>query len=145
MRTCRSSCRPVLRLAQACARGFALACVIANAVLICTGAAVRLNSPGLGRPNWPRCTKASAVAAHPAGQTTLNTWIEFGNRLLNFPLAAIAGLTFIACLYCRPGEAPRRDLVLLWILVLRLFLSTRERVPARPEPQTSGVYANSLV
>ena len=31
-----------------------------------------------------------------SGQTLLNSWIEFGNRLLNFPLVAIAGLTFLA-------------------------------------------------
>jgi heme a synthase len=36
------------------------------------------------------------VAAAPSNQTLLNSWIEFGNRLLNFPLVAIAGLTFIA-------------------------------------------------
>jgi heme a synthase len=95
-------------------RGWALASVIANAVIISTGAAVRLSSSGLGCPDWPKCTQSSAVAAHSVGQTTLNTWIEFGNRLLNFPLVAIAGLTFIACLryYQRSGRA-RRDLVWL--------------------------------
>jgi cytochrome c oxidase assembly protein subunit 15 len=53
------------------------------------------------------------VAAHSTGQTTLNTWIEFGNRLLNFPLVAIAGLTFIACLLYRENGRRRRDLVWL--------------------------------
>ena len=95
-------------------RGWALASVIANAVIISTGAAVRLSSSGLGCPDWPRCTQASAVAAHSAGQTTLNTWIEFGNRLLNFPLVAIAGLTFIACLrYYQVHGRARKDLVWL--------------------------------
>jgi cytochrome c oxidase assembly protein subunit 15 len=103
----------VLRPAQASVRGFALASVIANAVIICTGEAVRLSSSGLGCPDWPQCTKTSVVAAHSAGQTTLNTWIEFGNRLLNFPLAAIAGLAFITCLCYRPGGRRRRDLVWL--------------------------------
>ena len=95
-------------------RAWALASVIANAVIISTGAAVRLSSSGLGCPDWPKCTQASAVAAHSAGQTTLNTWIEFGNRLLNFPLVAIAGLTFIAFLryYQLHGRA-RKDLVWL--------------------------------
>jgi inner membrane transporter RhtA len=99
-------------------RWFALASVIANAVIISTGAAVRLSSSGLGCPDWPECTKSSAVAAHSTGQTTLNTWIEFGNRLLNFPLVAVAGLTFIAFLMWhrrqRAAGAPgRRDLVRL--------------------------------
>jgi heme a synthase len=95
-------------------RGWSLASVIANAVIISTGAAVRLSSSGLGCPDWPKCTQTSAVAAHSAGQTTLNTAIEFGNRLLNFPLVVIAGLTFIACLryYQRTGRE-RKDLVRL--------------------------------
>jgi heme a synthase len=88
--------------------------VIANAVIISTGAAVRLSSSGLGCPDWPRCTQASAVAAHSVGQTTLNTWIEFGNRLLNFPLVVIAGLTFIAFLrYYQASGRTRKDLVWL--------------------------------
>ena len=95
-------------------RGWALASVIANAVIIATGAAVRLSSSGLGCPDWPKCTQASAVAAHATGQSTLNTWIEFGNRLLNFPLVAIAGLTFIACLrYYLTHGRQRKDLVWL--------------------------------
>jgi inner membrane transporter RhtA len=99
-------------------RWFALASMISNAVVISTGAAVRLSSSGLGCPDWPDCTKSSVVAAHSTGQTTLNTWIEFGNRLLNFPLVAIAGLTFIAFLMWhrrrRAAGAPgRRDLVRL--------------------------------
>ncbi len=90
-------------------RGFALASVIANAVLVCTGAAVRLSSSGLGCPDWPQCTTTSVVAAHSAGQTSLNTAIEFGNRLLTFPLVAIAALTFIACLcYMPDGQAAAR-------------------------------------
>src|SRR6202042_2476018 len=49
-----------------------------------------------------------------AGQTTLNTAIEFSNRLLTYPLVIIAGLTFIACLryYQRTGRE-RKDLVWL--------------------------------
>ena len=107
---------PVLRPTQASLRGFALASVIANAVIISTGAAVRLSSSGLGCPDWPQCTQTSVVAAHSTGQTTLNTWIEFGNRLLNFPLVVIAALTFIACLRYRPDGRRRRDLV--WLSAL---------------------------
>jgi cytochrome c oxidase assembly protein subunit 15 len=99
-------------------RWFALASMISNAVVISTGAAVRLSSSGLGCPDWPQCTKSSAVAAHSTGQTLLNSWIEFGNRLLNFPLVLIAGFTFIAFWMWqrrqRAAGAPgRRDLVRL--------------------------------
>ncbi len=87
--------------------------MISNAVIISTGAAVRLSSSGLGCPDWPQCTHTSVVAAHSTGQTTLNTWIEFGNRLLNFPLVAIAGLAFIAALRYSKTVSRRRDLVWL--------------------------------
>ena len=110
---------PVLRPTRDSVRGLALASVIANAVIISTGAAVRLSSSGLGCPDWPKCTQTSAVAAHSAGQTTLNTWIEFGNRLLNFPLVAIAGLAFIACLMYRENGRRRRDLV--WLSAMLPF------------------------
>jgi cytochrome c oxidase assembly protein subunit 15 len=103
----------VLRPSRDSVRAFALASVIANAILICTGAAVRLSSSGLGCPDWPRCTETSVVAAHSPGQTSLNTAIEFGNRLLTFPLAAIAALTFIACLCYKPGAQRRPDLTWL--------------------------------
>ncbi len=95
-------------------RRWALASVIANAVLISTGAAVRLSASGLGCPDWPTCTKTSLVAAHSTGQTTLNTAIEFSNRMLTYPLVVIAGLTFIAGLrfYQTRGRA-RKDLVWL--------------------------------
>jgi cytochrome c oxidase assembly protein subunit 15 len=94
---------------------WALASVISNAVIITTGAAVRLSSSGLGCDDWPTCTKTSVAAGHVAGQTTLNTWIEFGNRLLNYPLVIIAGLAFIACWRYRvsAGGGRRRDLAWL--------------------------------
>ena len=106
---------PVLRPTPTSLRGLALAAVVANVVIMSTGEAVRLSKSGLGCPDWPDCTAKSLVAANTAGQTTLNTWIEFGNRLLNFPLVAIAGLTFIAaCCYRPPGSARRRR-DLIWL------------------------------
>ncbi|HWG11890.1 MAG TPA: COX15/CtaA family protein [Streptosporangiaceae bacterium] len=106
---------PVLRPTPASLRGLALAAVVANVIIMSTGEAVRLSKSGLGCPDWPDCTSKSLVAASSAGQTTLNTWIEFGNRLLNFPLVAIAGLTFIAaCCYRPPGSARRRR-DLIWL------------------------------
>jgi cytochrome c oxidase assembly protein subunit 15 len=104
---------PVLRPTRASVRWLALAAVIANAVIICTGEAVRLSSSGLGCPDWPQCTQTSVVAAHSTGQTSLNTAIEFSNRLLNFPLVVIAALAFIACWQYRPDGQRRRDLVWL--------------------------------
>jgi heme a synthase len=95
-------------------RKLALAGIIANTVIMSTGAAVRLSSSGLGCPDWPRCSKADIVASHNAGQTLLNTWIEFGNRLLNFPLVAITALVFIAAWRLSPR---RRDL--FWLALVQ--------------------------
>ena len=108
--------RPVLSPTMTSMRHLALAGVIANTVIMSTGAAVRLSSSGLGCPDWPRCSAADIVASKNAGQTLLNTWIEFGNRLLNFPLVIVVVLIFIAAWRFRPdgpGTGRRRDLVRL--------------------------------
>ena len=108
--------RPVLSPTMSSFRRLAVAGIVANTVIMSTGAAVRLSSSGLGCPDWPRCSKADVVASHNAGQTLLNTWIEFGNRLLNFPLVAITALVFIAAWrLTRPGApmAGRKDI--LWL------------------------------
>ena len=94
-------------------RRIALAGVIADTVIISTGAAVRLSSSGLGCPDWPRCSAADIIASKNAGQTLLNTWIEFGNRLLNFPLVIITVIVFVAAWRFRPMGTRRRDLVWL--------------------------------
>src|SRR5205085_12251518 len=108
--------RPVLAPTPVSMRRFALAGVIADTVIMSTGAAVRLSASGLGCPDWPRCSAADVVASKNAGQTLLNTWIEFGNRLLNFPLVVVVALVFIAAWRFRPdgpGGGCRRDLVWL--------------------------------
>ena len=104
---------PVLSPTPVSMRRLALAGVVADTVIMSTGAAVRLSASGLGCPDWPQCSTADIVASKNAGQTLLNTWIEFGNRLLNFPLVIIAGLIFIAAWRFRPGGKRRRDLVWL--------------------------------
>jgi heme A synthase len=101
--------RLVLSPTMVSMRRLALASVIADTAIMSTGAAVRLSSSGLGCPDWPRCSAADIVASKNAGQTLLNTWIEFSNRLLTFPLAIIAGLVFIAAWRYRPGGTKRRD------------------------------------
>jgi heme a synthase len=104
---------PVLRPSRNAARGWALASVIANAIAIATGAAVRLSASGLGCPDWPECTKSSLVAATSTGQTLLNSWIEFGNRLLVVSLTVIAAATFIAFVTYKTGGQRRTDLIWL--------------------------------
>ena len=109
----KSWARPVLSPTPVSMRRLALAGVIADTVIMSTGAAVRLSASGLGCPAWPQCSAADIVASKNAGQTLVNTWIEFGNRLLNFPLVIIAGLIFVAAWRFRPDGKRRRDLVWL--------------------------------
>jgi heme a synthase len=99
--------RPVLSPTPRSMRRLALAGVVADTVIMSTGAAVRLSASGLGCPDWPQCSAADIVASKNAGQTLLNTWIEFGNRLLNVPLVVIAALIFIAAWRFRPEAGPR--------------------------------------
>jgi cytochrome c oxidase assembly protein subunit 15 len=110
--------RAVLAPTPRSMRRIALAGVIAFTAIMSTGAAVRLSSSGLGCPDWPQCSTADIVASKNAGQTLLNTWIEFSNRLLNFPLVVIAALVFIAAWRFRPlgpGGPKRRDLFWLGV------------------------------
>jgi heme a synthase len=109
--------KPVLSPTPRSMRRIALAGLIADTVIMSTGAAVRLSSSGLGCPDWPRCSAADVVASKNAGQTLLNTWIEFGNRLLNFPLVAITVVVFIAACRFRPRGTTRRDLA--WLAAIQ--------------------------
>ena len=94
-------------------RRFALAGVIASALIIWTGGAVRLSESGLGCTTWPKCTKASLIAAGVTGDPLIHRWIEFGNRLATDLIFVIAIAVFIAALLFRPGGRRRRDLVWL--------------------------------
>ncbi len=78
------------------------ASLVANIVIVVTGGAVRLTGSGLGCPTWPRCTE-DAFTPHEA--LTLNSAIEFGNRMLTFVLVAVAVATFAAA-----WQSGRREL-----------------------------------
>lgn len=82
-------------------RRLALASLCANIVLVVTGGLVRLTGSGLGCPTWPRCTAESFVAHDALG---VNGFIEFGNRMLTFVLAAIAVATWVAAMRLRPAR-----------------------------------------
>lgn len=97
-------------------RRVALAGVVSTAVIVVTGAAVRLSKSGLGCPDWPQCTHGSLVAAHTRGDPMFHTWIEFGNRLVTVALTVIAVAVLVAAWRFRtggPGGQRRRDLVWL--------------------------------
>ena len=88
-------------------RRLAMLSLVGQTILVVTGGAVRLTSSGLGCPTWPRCTHESLVNTPEMG---IHGFIEFGNRLLTFALAAVAVLMLV---YLWNLRKERRDLFLL--------------------------------
>jgi cytochrome c oxidase assembly protein subunit 15 len=88
-----------LRNAPRLVSGLSLATLIANIVVVGTGAAVRLTGSGLGCPTWPKCTVGSYTNTPEYG---IHGYIEFGNRMLTIVLCAIVGATIIAVVVQRP-------------------------------------------
>ncbi|HRL48623.1 MAG TPA: COX15/CtaA family protein [Propioniciclava sp.] len=87
-------------------RRWAVASLVANMVIVWTGALVRLTKSGLGCATWPQCQPGSYV---PLPEDGMHGLIEFGNRLLTFALAAIAlGMFLAARRAYRAGTAPRQ-------------------------------------
>ncbi len=68
-------------------RRWAVANLIANMMIVWTGALVRLTKSGLGCSTWPQCDAGSYVP-HPEAEW--HAFIEFGNRTLTFVLIIIA-------------------------------------------------------
>jgi cytochrome c oxidase assembly protein subunit 15 len=95
-------------------RRWALGGVITSALIILTGAAVRLSQSGLGCPDWPRCTNASLGAADATGDPLIHRWIEFGNRLVTIAIFVIAVGVFVAAWQYR-GPDGRRRRELVWL------------------------------
>lgn len=96
-------------------RRLAVASLCGNIGLVVTGGAVRLTGSGLGCPTWPRCTTGSFVAHDALG---VNGFIEFGNRMLTFVLAAIALATWIAAMRLRPARSSLRWLATVLLLAI---------------------------
>lgn len=84
---------------------------ISLAVIVLTGATVRLTEAGLGCENWPACSDERFVP-----EWEFHPWIEFGNRLVS----GLVALAVAAAALTAYRRYPRRgDLVLLaWGLVV---------------------------
>jgi cytochrome c oxidase assembly protein subunit 15 len=101
-----------MREVKSLLRPLAMASLIANVGLVVTGGAVRLTGSGLGCPTWPKCTEASYTTTDAMG---VHGVIEFGNRMLNFVLVAVA----LGCVVEAFRLRPRRwSLIVLSLGVL---------------------------
>ena len=94
-------------------RRLALASVLANSVIVVTGAAVRLTGSGLGCPTWPRCTETTIT---PTAEYAVHGVIEFANRLLTFVLLAVVVATLVAVWRQRPVRPGMRRLAVVGAL-----------------------------
>jgi cytochrome c oxidase assembly protein subunit 15 len=108
--------RLLLAPSAAVLRRWALGGVITSALIILTGAAVRLSQSGLGCPDWPDCTSNSLAASGATGDPLIHRWIEFGNRLVTVAIFVVAiGVTIVAWRFRAASGRRRRDL--LWLAV----------------------------
>jgi cytochrome c oxidase assembly protein subunit 15 len=80
------------------------------AVIVLTGAAVRLTEAGLGCEDWPACSDERFVP-----EWSLHPWIEFGNRLISGLVSVLVVLAVLSAYHRRPR---RPDLIgWAWALV----------------------------
>jgi cytochrome c oxidase assembly protein subunit 15 len=92
-------------------RRLAVVAAVLLALIVVSGAAVRLTGSGLGCPTWPRCTSRSLVAP-----PSYHAWVEFGNRVVTSVVGVFVAVVALASLARR---SRRRDLVVLsWAQVV---------------------------
>jgi cytochrome c oxidase assembly protein subunit 15 len=86
----------------------AFAALVALALIVATGAAVRLSGSGLGCPDWPKCYGKTLAPLET------HALIEYGNRILS----GLVGLSALAAGVLAWRRRPfRRDLALLGALL----------------------------
>ncbi len=93
-------------------RLLAWAMLVAQSLLVVTGALVRLTGSGLGCSDWPTCNGKTIYNTPEMG---IHGYIEFGNRLLGVVLGIICLVTVIALLRM---IRTRWDLFLISVLLL---------------------------
>jgi heme a synthase len=96
-----------IRITPARYRQITLGALVALAVIIVTGAAVRLTGSGMGCPTWPQCESGSLV---PRGETGHHGWIEYLNRLFTGVVSVAVILAVLGSL----ARVPRRRDLTRW-------------------------------
>jgi cytochrome c oxidase assembly protein subunit 15 len=76
-------------------RAVFIANLVAQSAIVVTGAIVRVTASGLGCPTWPECAPGSLIPTAEQAETW-QKFVEFGNRLLTFVLAALAIAAVVA-------------------------------------------------
>ncbi len=108
-------------------RRVAYIALAALALIVLTGAAVRLTDSGLGCPDWPRCY------GKPLPPLSTHALIEFGNRAFSGLVGVVAVVAAVLAFTRRPF---RRDLA--WLsLTLPLGVVARRCSAASPCASTS--------
>jgi cytochrome c oxidase assembly protein subunit 15 len=90
------------RFSPSAVRKVALAAVLCYALLLLTGAAVRLTGSGLGCSDWPSC-----YAHRLTAQASFHPLVEFTNRLITVAVTIVSVLAWLMTLLRSPR---RRDL-----------------------------------
>jgi len=93
------------RLSPSAYRRVTLAALVALAVIVVTGAAVRLTGSGLGCPDWPTCDQGRVVAP-----LRFHAMVEFVNRAFTGAVSVAVIAAVLGSLVRRPR---RRDLTVL--------------------------------
>lgn len=96
--------------------------LVAQAGIVVTGAVVRITGSGLGCPTWPQCVEGSYLPTSRQ-EEEWHKYVEFGNRLLTFVLAALAIAAVVAAIVdarrrSRLGLPRRRSLTVLAVIPL---------------------------
>ncbi len=97
-------------------RGWAVATLAVNMLLVVTGAVVRLTGSGLGCPTWPHCTAGSFVPHESMG---IHGAIEFSNRMLTFVLFITSAMAVVAATRTRAAGNVRS---LAWVALVGIPL-----------------------
>ena len=97
-------------------RWFALAAIVTNVVIVATGGVVRVTGSGLGCIDWPTCDGTNIAPVAGGDHAGWQAAVEFGNRLLTFPVLAAAVLTWWQVRRTRPHTATVEYLA--WVLPL---------------------------